>query len=82
MIMVQSKSLELDFGVWDGYTMNVDGYVSMQVTTIDFKKTLSLKVWTSKNLDSLPPITTKLKIQSYGASPQWGPSHCTMNANI
>jgi hypothetical protein len=28
MIMVQSKSLELDFGICNGYTMNVDGYVS------------------------------------------------------
>jgi hypothetical protein len=42
--MVQSKRLELDFGVCDGYTMNVDGHVSMQMTTIDFKKTMSLKV--------------------------------------
>ncbi len=44
MIMVQSKSLELDFGVCDGYTMDEDGYVPTQMTTIDFKKTMSLKV--------------------------------------
>lgn len=42
MIIVQSKSLELGFGVCNGYTTNVDGYVSMQMTTIDFKKTMSL----------------------------------------
>lgn len=44
MIIVQSKSLELDFGVCDGYITNVDGYVSMQMTTIDFKKTMSLNL--------------------------------------
>jgi hypothetical protein len=39
MIMVQSKSLELDFGVCDGYTMNVD--VLMQMVIIDFKKNMT-----------------------------------------
>jgi hypothetical protein len=58
----------------------------MAMCQCKWQQLTSRKQWASKsasrNLDSLPPVTPKLKIQSYGASPQWGPSHCIWIWNL